>query len=70
MICEEHRDYNPKCEVCVRADRIASTYGRALVAAEDAPKILAKGWPHNAADRAKLARAAESLDMYLAELER
>jgi hypothetical protein len=70
MICGEHRTYNPKCNVCVRADKIASAYSHAAVGVQDAAGVIGKGWPHNAADRAKLAKAAESLNAYLAELER
>lgn len=54
----------------IREDRQVSFYGRAFVAVEDAMAILKKGMPHNRADQAKFAKAAESLNAYLAELER
>lgn len=70
MICGEHRSYNPNCKTCVRADKISSAYSHAAVDFENAADVIGKGWPHNGADRYKLARAAESLNAYLAELER
>lgn len=54
----------------IREDRQVSAYGRAFVDNQDVTSILGKGMPHSASDRAKLARAAKSLNAYLAELER
>ena len=54
----------------IREDRVASFYGRAFVAVQDAAKILGKGYPHVGSDRDELAKVAESLNAYLAELER
>jgi hypothetical protein len=54
----------------IRLDRQIAFYSRAFVDNEDVMAILHKGMPHSARDRAKLAKAAESLNAYLAELER
>jgi hypothetical protein len=54
----------------IREDRVASFYGRAFVGVQDAARILGKGYPHSGSDREELAWAAESLNAYLAELER
>lgn len=64
--CKSHR--TP--EENARLDRQVSAYGRAFVDNENVMAILKKGMPHNAGDRAQLAKAAESLNAYLAELER
>lgn len=52
----------------IREDRIASKFSHALVDAQEAARILGKGYPHGSADREKLAKAAKSLNAYLAEL--
>lgn len=64
--CKSHRT----SEEDARMDRQVSAYGHAVVDNEEVMAILKKGMPHNARDRAKLAKAAESLNAYLAELER
>lgn len=51
-------------------DRLTAAYSRALDGAKKAGVVLAKGHEQAARDRVTLAKAAESLNAYLTELER
>jgi hypothetical protein len=64
--CKSHR--TP--EENARMDRQASAHGHAFVDVQEAQGILLKGAPRNYTEIKKLAKAAESLNAYLAELER
>jgi hypothetical protein len=63
--CESHR--TP--EENARMDRQASAHGHAFVDVQEAQRILLQGAPRSFSEQQKLAKAAESLNAYLAELE-
>lgn len=54
----------------VSIDDYTTVYSHAIADNQNVMAILLKGGPRTAAERAYLARAAESLNAYLAELER
>ena len=64
--CKSHR--TP--EENARMDRQASAHGHAIADNQNVMAMLAKGYPHSPAEQKYLARAAESLNAYLAELGR
>lgn len=64
--CKTHR--TP--EEDARMDRVVSTYARARNYLDAAARVIATPLPHNAGSVKVLKKAAESLNAYLAELER
>jgi hypothetical protein len=64
--CKTHRS----AEENARMDQRISAHGHAYCDVQEAERILLKGMPHSFSEREKLAKAAESLTAYLAELDR
>jgi hypothetical protein len=68
--CEQSQDGKHAAIAIETDDRITSAFGHALVGAMRAEAILNQGHEHAASKRTELAKAAASLNAYLAELER